>query len=318
VSGSAPLSATVGGNAQLRDGTVTLTGVETTTSDSIAKTGAIDGDSIAYDIGGNQPPEDATVSITGDRSTTARGPLTESGSGSIGFTAEGTSVEDAQVTFTGTRSVNSRSYSESSTGTESITVSGNQNPENVQASVNLGSAGTAFSYYDQTFGDSPITATTNTDNLSIPLPDNYPDPDRGNVEGVRVGVTHKTNEDIDWQIGYNVYVNGVEYTDIPTTKEKSTCSFNCNSKEYSWDSEFDPIPAGPGDTIKIEPTNDANNMYLDFGQSSAGRTVSFEGDTTFTADTGESVTVKDGGTASLPISSSCGVIMDHTRSSMTT
>lgn len=83
---------------------VTFTGHSTSTTDSIAKTGATDGDSIAYDIGGNQPPEDATVSITG-RSTSASDSVTRSvgPGGGFSWSVGGNKDTTVDATLTGTR-----------------------------------------------------------------------------------------------------------------------------------------------------------------------------------------------------------------------
>ncbi|QHS17191.1 hypothetical protein GWK26_08570 [haloarchaeon 3A1-DGR] len=76
----------IGGTTDPRNASVTLTGRESTTSDSVSQTAVSDGESVGINVGGTTSPRDETITLTGRESSTRNdqtGTLSGSSSDSI-------------------------------------------------------------------------------------------------------------------------------------------------------------------------------------------------------------------------------------------
>ncbi|WP_135807446.1 hypothetical protein [Halorussus marinus] len=99
-------SISVGGNMQPENQTVTVTGQESTSSNSWAATSQSNGESTSISVGGNVPPENQTVTFTGQESATwnnQSGTLSAGGSDSINtgnLEPTGPSNGDPKITVT--------------------------------------------------------------------------------------------------------------------------------------------------------------------------------------------------------------------------
>ena len=158
----------VGGNQPARDDTVTLTGVETTAPGSVDTGTVSDGYSTSVSVGGNQPARDAQVTITGgSTSSTSRSQTATIGPGETLATPDSSAFDN-------------RNAEVSITGTSNVERSKNGNPSWI-------SDGSTNSFTIDTSDISQIGSLTAT----IDQANNYPADTEVLIDGTSFG-TRKT------------------------------------------------------------------------------------------------------------------------------
>jgi hypothetical protein len=249
---------------------ITIEGSRTTTNDSVSQTGVTDSDTLSFDVGGTIP------------------------------------AEDASVTFTGIKNTNTKNYSGNSTGTTSISVDGNKEPQNVNFNVELGSD----SYSDSVNFDS---AAKDVNTLSFTIPNDWPEQTyhidlyaRGRCEGTSVVTDYSETLNVEF------FVNG-------SKEDEDSDSWGWDYRENVYSGcGFDDdgffgrmyidgyVSAGPGDTITANATKGYPDFSPRYGSSSSDISASDPktGTTTVETSTGSVANVQNDGTTSVPLSTS--------------
>ncbi|WP_256948988.1 autotransporter outer membrane beta-barrel domain-containing protein [Halorubrum ezzemoulense] len=260
----------VGGTSPPRDETVTLTGVEETSSGSLSPGTVSDGYSTTIGIGGNQPARGDTVTLTGYQTTNADSASTAGATDgtTLSYSVGGNQQpQDASVTFTGYETTQTRTESGSSATTRALTITGNQEPTGPQN------------------GEPEISVQTNPGTTDHSLSDT------GDSEVVPN----------DWDSG-EYTVSGSSFAGSEVTVELSVNSDLVDSKTVSpvleeANFEFTDVNLEPDDLVTLEVSNDREIDYTISGTTQPGSA-------TITTDTGQSTTLNSDGSAPLDLTGS--------------